>query len=124
MGDSTQLRLVTQTIEALITASRKLGIKVAAPYTLRHAGKSTQCLAFLPDFGSPNGMVVGATMPPEFQTDTTLIECARAKGMSFSFLNLERYNNFDEQRYKEALLDWGFFGPPGERPQWISLKGP
>ena len=36
----------------------KLQVRVVAPFRLAGESSSFECIAFLPDFGSPNGMVV------------------------------------------------------------------
>ena len=64
-------------------------------------------------------MVVGTATPPNFDTDPELVECAKASKMFCSFLNPERYSTFDAEVFKEALRDWGYFGAPDSRPNWV-----
>lgn len=112
--------LLRQVIAAWGEASRRLGIKIASPFVLRAGEISVDCIAFLPQFGSLNGMVIGACLPPEFDTDPALIRCAQMSGLYYSFINPERYAVFDEERFKEALSDWQFYGASDERPIWLS----
>ena len=64
-------------------------------------------------------MVVGGTGPPDFWTDKVLSRWAESAGLYVSFLNLERYSTFDEAFFREALEDWGFYGPPSIKPSWL-----
>jgi hypothetical protein len=96
-----------------------LDFQIEAPFTLQVEGQSIKCLAFLPDFGGPNGMLVGATLPPTFETDPRLIELAKRRGLYLSFVNPLGWNSFHEDAAKEALTDWGFFGPSSRRPSWL-----
>ena len=113
--DQTVLDRVTQ---SWTEASPKLKIRVIAPYVLDVEGGSVRCLAFLPDFGAPNGMVVAAITPPEFETDARLIERAREKGLFCSFVNPLGWMQYDETGFKKALLDWRYFGPVETCPAW------
>jgi hypothetical protein len=112
-------RLVLSIVDAWKEASRQLGIRVVAPFTVSAGDVTAACVAFLPDFGGRNGMVIGAAEPPEFETEPALVQCARASGMFYSFLNLERYSTFDAELFKEALMDWGYFGSAESRPDWL-----
>lgn len=107
-------------VQAWHTASKLLGIEVVAPFTLRTEKKSADCIAFLPDFGSPRGMVIGMHIPlTSDMDDETLAICAEKREMFCSYLNPEVYATYDEEKFKETLIDWGFFGPPGHRPAWL-----
>jgi len=66
-------------------------------------------------------MIIGEVVPPDFQTNTELIECAKEVGLYWSFVNVNRYVKYDEIRFKEALKDWGFHGPDQLRPNWIAV---
>src|SRR5437016_7638870 len=94
-------------------ACRKLGVKVVAPFALGVGGSSVRCLAFLPHFGGPNGMVVGAMDLPEITPDAHLQELAQKKGLYFSFVNAGAFASREvaQRVFKEALQDWGYFGP-------------
>ena len=113
--DQTVLDLVTRAFDK---ASRRLGIRIVAPYVLEAEGESVKCLAFLPEFGGPNGMVVAAMTPPEFETDARLIECAKGKGLFCSFVNPLGWTQYNETGFKNALQDWRYYGPGGGCPRW------
>ena len=116
-----QTILTKRAANAWLEASRYLRIKVCAPYELRVGGESVDCLAFLPDFGGPKGMVIGTTLAPDFETDSDLIELAKKNGLYFSFINPAGYASYDESTFTEALIDWGFFGSLENRPNWFPV---
>jgi hypothetical protein len=64
-------------------------------------------------------MIIGTSAPPRFETDKRLIKYAQAKKMFCSFINLEGYRTYKENVFKEALADWGYFGPPKESPLFV-----
>lgn len=109
-----------QTVNAWTVASKLLGIRIVVPFTLSNENEFVECIAFLPDFGSPRGMVLGLTTPPEFKTDAVLIKCAKKRKLFYSFINPAIYSTYDEKRFKEVLTDWGFFGPIEKRPAWLT----
>ena len=101
------------------TAGEILRVSVQAPYVFVDArGREFPCLAFLPEFGGPRGMIVEAIEGPDFNTDTALAVAASEAGVYCSFVNPEQYAVFEEETFKEALRDWGFFGRPTARPLW------
>jgi hypothetical protein len=100
-------------------ASNALGIAVIAPFEIAEPGRTVSCVAFLPQFGSPKGTVVDYTAPPEFDTNKLLASWARQRGIFYTFLNVEKYGNFDRIAFQEALADWGFFGSAEAAPLWL-----
>lgn len=111
--------VVLSAVEAWKEDSRQLGIRVIAPFAISAGDITAACIAFLPDFGGRHGMVIGAAGPPDFKTEPALVECAKSLGMFYSFLNPERYSTFDAAVFKEALIDWGYFGSTESRPVWF-----
>jgi hypothetical protein len=101
-------------------ACRKLGVEVVAPFTVAEEGTSVACLAFLPDFGGPNGMVIGGMNLPEIVPDDTLQRLTKRKGLWLSFVNVSAFAGREvaEAVFKEALNDWGYFGPLENCPDW------
>lgn len=67
-------------------------------------------------------MVIGAIAPPNFQTDKQLIECAKELGFFCSFLSVKGHTDYREDLFKDALNDWGFYGPDQMRPEWVRTK--
>jgi hypothetical protein len=105
--------LEERVIDAWIEASCKFRFRIDPKYRLKDSGRERQTLFFLPDYGGPNGMVVVGTAPPDFAIDSELAEAARRTGVFCSFINLEKYERFDEATFTEALEDWKY---PYEQP--------
>lgn len=106
-------------------ACNHLKVRVVAPYTLEVAEDSTTCLAFLPDFGGQNGMVIGAMDLPKLGTDAHLKKLAERKGFYFSFVNAPAFADapIDDKAFKDALEDWGYYGTKEKRPAWFKGNG-
>jgi hypothetical protein len=119
MGIS-KTRLERHVIDAWNQAAQSLDITVVAPFAFADAEPAIECIAFLPEFGGPTGMVIGGIVPPAFDTDAALIRQANHAAVFFSFINLESYAQFNAPVFKEALKDWGFFGSPATRPAWLA----
>ena len=96
-----------------------LGISVVTPFSLDDEQGSNECLAFLPHFGGPNGMIIGAFSPPSFKVNQRLVLLAGQKRYFWSFVNPIGYSTFKSDEFKCALNDWGFFGPEKLRPCWL-----
>ncbi len=101
------------------TACRKLGVRAFAPSA---AGDlPLGCLAFLPDFGGPNGMLVGAMDLPGVKPSGPLEHFAKQKGLFCSFVNASGFatGNVAEAVFIDALQDWGYYGPADKCPAWF-----
>lgn len=83
-------------------------------------GNQISCVAYLPDFGGPKGIVIELNNPPDFEIDKGLVDAAKAKGISYSFMNFKIYKEYQEDGFKEVLIDWGFFGDESLRPEWMA----
>lgn len=88
-------------------ASKRLDFEVVCPFKLTFKGKEKVVFAFLPAYGSENGVIVDLITPPEFQTDPEIIEWAQEQGCYYSFLNVESLVNYDEDYFIRTLQDWG-----------------
>jgi hypothetical protein len=102
------------------TAASRLSVRVEAPYLLKSAdGAEVMCVAFLPDFGGTHGTVVGCLCSPTFEADKKIARVAKSVGTFYSFMNFDIYSDYNEERFKEALIDWGFYGSDYIRPNWL-----
>src|SRR5436190_3968968 len=115
-----QQKLFNRLVQSWVKASRLLRIQVSAPLSASHGGRVVEGVAFLPDFGSANGMVIGAAFRPGLITDDTLETFANRKQMFYASLSLPGYQDYSEEKYKEALNDWGYFGPIATCPNWFT----
>jgi hypothetical protein len=59
---------------------------------------------------------------PLFKGEVMLLEWAEKEDRFCSFLNPEIYSTYDESVFKEALVDWGYFGQPETRPSWLAPR--
>ena len=116
---ATKPEVLMSVVKAWQHAAAQLGIAVVAPFTISGPRHSIVCIAFLPDFGSKNGMVIGPTEAPAFEADPRLAECAKSLDMYCSFVNTDRYSTFNAEVFTEALADWGYFGSAERRPGWL-----
>ena len=101
-------------------AATALSIEIEIPYKLKTAeGDEILCLAHLPEFGGPKGLVIDLYFHGEGKLNPRLTLAAKSQGLFCSFINADIYERYDEKEFKEALADWGFFGPEIRRPQWL-----
>jgi hypothetical protein len=112
-----QQELVNRLEEAWRTAGKELGFRVESPFVLN---ESKKCVARLPDFGGPGGMVIGAIFPPKYLPIESLHLEAATAGYYVSYVNAETYSAFEALQFQEALNDWGYFGPPEKKPGWMT----
>lgn len=109
----------SQIIKNWTRASKELGFKIEAPFFLKNNDKKIECVAYLPDFGSTNGMVINLIKPPEFELDPELETLCQNLGLFFSSINEEEYKLYNKNIYMETLLDWSYFGSKENKPKWI-----
>jgi hypothetical protein len=114
---------IEELIAAWKLASERLGIRVLAPFDFRVDAISYSCVAHLPDFGGPKGMLLQAMFPPKFTTDEELANDAKKAGYYMSFINPNVYSESNLDEFKDTLKDWGFYGPPASCPEWMKGQG-
>jgi hypothetical protein len=102
---------------AWVKAGAELGFELTAPFAIELDGESVICVAFLPHFGGPNGMIV-AVLDPQSSIDQRIIQYSRKNGLFYSFVGLN-YGNYERSRFVEALEDWGYYGPQDKCPVWF-----
>jgi hypothetical protein len=105
---------VTELREALRRAREDLDIRVneRPPTTTAEL----ECVAHLPDFGSPKGLIV---FTPAQQAGGAA-SSAEKDGYAFSTLPSE-YARYDRALYIDALEDWGWFGASSP-PSWFKSR--
>lgn len=101
------LSLIKKAKQAWIQASLELKFEMVCPYVFMHNGNLKNAFAFLPEFGSENGMIVGITGSPYFQLDDDIIEFAKMKNMYYSFININQYLQYECELFTETIEDWG-----------------
>ncbi|MDP4183707.1 MAG: hypothetical protein Q8862_00920 [Bacteroidota bacterium] len=91
-----------------ILASERIGFKIVSPYTITYNGKEKQVFAFLPKYGSTQGMIIDLIFPPDYKEDNDVTDLGKQNGFYWSFINVESYSKeYDERLFIETLLDWG-----------------
>lgn len=101
--------------EHFVPMLRELGVRVHAPHVVDVEGAEHAFAAFLPDFGGKRGMVIIFRNDPR---GGELIDEARRQGLWHSVLYENATISLDD--VKEAIRDWGYFGPPELRPAWYT----
>jgi hypothetical protein len=103
-------------IERWRRAGEDLGIRVTAPARLRDAADDPLlCEVFVPDFGSPSGGVVVSQ-----RTERRLRAQLRAMGERLfqCIAGSRQQRAYSRSAFIQELEDWGWFGEPGEQPDW------
>ncbi len=99
------------------TAATKLGIEVVAPVELQDAaGIAFSCEVFLPDFGSDNGALIVSP-----KTERRIRPQLRSLSDTI-FIVHESGSAYKQTHVVEELMDFGWFGKPGEEPDWYIMR--
>ena len=105
---------------AWIKAADILNVRLESPYRFNaDAEEGISCVGYLPDFGGPKGMVISYLSAPNLEIDSDLASKTKEAGIYCSFINPKVYEKYDEEVFKEALVDWGFCGNEKMRPGWM-----
>lgn len=115
-------RLTKSAVDAWFHASTALQFAVAAPFTFYIDGRAFECIAFLPHFGGERGTVVVGMAPQKIPTIPDIFKIAKLMGMHCSSVNLLEYAEYDEEKFKETLRDWGYFGTEELMPPWMAQE--
>lgn len=107
----------------LVNYCLDLGVKIISPYIINREFENLDCFAYIPDFGSTNGTVVGLTSSPNYFLDEATIAFCKKEKIFYSFINTERLKNYDIEKMKEMLVDWGYFGTEKDKPSWYEIQG-
>ncbi|MEH0018421.1 MAG: hypothetical protein V6Z89_02155 [Desulfobacter sp.] len=113
---------ISEIAKKLITASKELKFRMETPFTIQYGNKKLQCLAFLPDFGGKNGMVLDLIFPPTFEVNSELESACQMMDIFLSSINAIEYQNYNKKIFMEALIDWGYYGTQDEKPKWINQE--
>jgi hypothetical protein len=104
-------------IEAWKLAACELQIRVTAPFNLSVSDHTF--IAKLPDFGGPHGMVIDVAQPPDYLAPQGVVQLVENAGYYISLISSDIYSRFDAEVFKDALIDWGYWGPATTRPDWF-----
>jgi len=92
-----------------IKASKNLKFEIVSPYIFDKDFE--EAFAFFPCHGSPNGIIVDLIYPPDYNTNKNIINWATRNKLRYSFINLVNFLEYNEDRIKDCLIDWGHFIP-------------
>ncbi len=99
-------KIITEIEENWFLASQRLSFEFICPYVFKFNNEEKRAFAFLPEYGSNNGMIVDLIFPPDFEIDQEIVEYAKTNGFYYSFINAQRYFDYDEDLFVETLRDW------------------
>lgn len=122
-ADDHKKRWFRKVSKAWVHAGQDLGVKVTAPYEIRSGSRGVIYAAYLHEFGSQKGTLVGVLTPPDLMVDEEAKQVAERAGMYVSFVSPEGYDEYRKDLFIETLQDWGYFGPEKHRPQWLEQEG-
>ena len=94
-------------------AANDLGIEFVSPFRLLIAGESFEFDAIVPQFGSPNGMLIMLDYQPR------LAQVAKDSGYAFSCL-FENDDPYEMEHFVDVLNDWGWGRKDVVAPAWYS----
>ncbi|GHV57996.1 hypothetical protein FACS1894182_08450 [Bacteroidia bacterium] len=87
-----------------LQASKILDFKIATPYFLKLNGIQKEVFAFLPEYGSSNGMIIGLASQYE---DKDIRNWAMKHDCYYSFIYPESHLVYDKNIFSDSLDDWG-----------------
>jgi hypothetical protein len=97
--------LEQRTIERWRKASRDLGFRFEAPFTLRDSSTSLTYLGWLPQFSGPSGMLI--ITADSLDEQQRLMDAARARGFHYSCMSPSD-DPYDREVIIDVLNDWGW----------------
>lgn len=71
--------------------------------------------AYLPEFGSPRGLLIDVVTEPDYTPSEAHKRAAAEAGIPVSFVNPVSWSS-DSGEFVAALRDWGYFGNPEDLP--------
>jgi len=97
-------QIITQVQENWIRALKKLNFEIHCPYIINYDNEEIEVFAFLPNYGSENGIILQLTAPPDFDADKRIIEYAKQNRCGYSFINVQVYLEYKEEFFRETFL--------------------
>ena len=95
--------------ENWLRASKELSFEIITPILLKTNGIAKKGFAYLPEYGSPNGIVVELITAPDYKADNHIVKWAKLKNCFYSFINIEELLIYDQSYFRELLEDWKKF---------------
>jgi hypothetical protein len=95
-----------------LAVAKELNVQVTAPYKVTLDGKQIVFAAYFQHFGSSCGIVIDS----DWSVIGTHADALSAAGFGYSCVSFERGTDLESLR--EVLVDWGWTGPPEDKPEW------
>jgi hypothetical protein len=94
-----------------------LSVKSICPHFIAESlGEAVEFSGYLPDFGSPKGILIDIVSDPDYLPSVRHKLAAERAGIPVSFINPASLIK-DASAFVEALCDWGYFGKPEDLPE-------
>jgi hypothetical protein len=90
-----------------IRASKEFNFQIIMPYFLTINGIEQEVFAFLPEYGSPNGMIIDLII--DYEMNDKIRDFAVFNSYFCSFVSVENFLTYDRDFFIDALDDWGKF---------------
>ena len=94
-----------------LEASVDLNFELITPYLVEIGGKIKDLFAYLPQYGSPNGMIVVLTTYPDYRIDESIVKFAKEHEYFYSFIEVSDFLEYNRDYFIELLNDWSFDRP-------------
>ncbi|WP_373034141.1 hypothetical protein [Sulfurovum sp.] len=100
-------------ISAWKEAESEFGITVQTPALVQDSdGKLYEYLALIVGFGSKNGtLICSNNVCPSGNS--------KEDNYNLAILSGDFYGSFNKAYFAETLIDWAWYGPEGEGPDWM-----
>ncbi|GHV57994.1 hypothetical protein FACS1894182_08440 [Bacteroidia bacterium] len=92
-----------------LRASQELGFRIVTPYIFTLNEVKHEAFAFLPEYGSPNGIIIDLMMEPNFETNEKVEEFAQINTCFYSFIGVDGFPSYNKDFIIDCLEDWGKF---------------
>ena len=104
-------------IEIWKLAAQDLGFDIQTPFSIQlPSGTRINAPLLVRNFGAVNGMLIVTQSQDVWGSRSELTD----QGYGFSVLSVPETNTvYIRNEYIEVLNDWGWSGPPKEKPSWI-----
>lgn len=103
----TKQKLIFNIRENWKEASLYYNFKIYTPFKFCYQNQILEAFAYLPEYGSPNGMIVELTFHPDFIISQEIVSWCRNNEVFYSFINANSYSDLDLKLFSETLVDWG-----------------
>ena len=78
-----------------LEASVDLNFELITPYLVEIGGKIKDLFAYLPQYGSPNGMIVVLTTCPDYRIDESIVKFAKEHEYFYSFIEVSDFLEYN-----------------------------